>query len=166
MAKRTLAQDINKTGPFSSAEQEAYLNIVRTEDVLSSDFAAMFRAHGLSAPLYNALRIVCAAGSDGVPSQKIAEDMVKRHPDVTRLVDRLERRRLVARKRSTEDRRVVRIVATAAGRRKVAGMDAGVSELHLAQLGHMSGERLGLLNELLVEARCGVGGRDAGGGGG
>ncbi|MEO0513110.1 MAG: MarR family transcriptional regulator [Planctomycetota bacterium] len=155
MARRTLADDINKRSPFDAAEQEAYLNILRTEDILTSDFSRLFREHGLSEPLYNALRIVRGCGADGVPSQAIADDMVKRHPDVTRLVDRLVERGLVRRVRSETDRRVVRICVTPTGRRTLDRLDQEVLELHRRQLGHMPADRLRLLNDLLVEARAG-----------
>ena len=93
----TLAQEIGKKQPFESAEEEAFLNIVRTANVLTSDAARFIKRYGLSEPQYNALRILRGHGPRGVPSQTIGEQLVSQVPDITRLVDRLVRAGLAER---------------------------------------------------------------------
>ena len=88
----TLGDEIGKSKPFETPEQEAYLNLLRTASVLSEGFARLFAAHGLSETAYNALRILRGAGEGGRMCQEIGGQLVARVPDVTRLVDRLERR--------------------------------------------------------------------------
>ena len=85
-----LGDELGKRGSFDSAEQEAYLNLLRTVDELSGEFARLFRAHGVTDPQYNALRILRGHGTR-ITMRTIAEEMVTREPDITRLVDRLER---------------------------------------------------------------------------
>lgn len=150
---RNLAQEVGKQSPFEIPEQEAYLNILRTQDHLSADFVKLFREFGLSEPLYNALRIIAARGQEGVPSQSIGEDMVTRDPDVTRLCDRLQAAGFVERKRSELDRRVVRVCITELGLQRLAELTPRIEKLHKTQLGHLRPEQLTLLNELLVAAR-------------
>lgn len=150
-----LAAEIGKRGGFESEAQEAYLNLVRTHAVLSAGFARLFRAHGLSEPQYNVLRIVAGAGRNGRTMDGIGCDMVARDPDVTRLVDRLEGGGYVERRRSEEDRRVVRVHATASGRGLLRRLSGPVLELHERQMGHMGARDLGRLSALLGEARRG-----------
>lgn len=150
-----LAQEIGKRKPFEHPEEEAFLNVLRTGVTLAGDFAVLFKEHGISEPAYNTLRILRAAGEDGRACHEIGDHLVARVPDVTRLVDRLEKSGLVMRARSAEDRRVVRVRLTPTGLDLVSELDGPVLELHKAQLGHMSRGELAQLNQLLVMARAG-----------
>lgn len=153
MATSTLQKEIGKKRPFESPEQEATLNLERTHDWLSRAFAQIFKERGLSAPQYNVLRILRGHGGDGVPCQRIAGDMLTFDPDVTRLVDRLERAGMVERRRTKEDRRVVLVKITPKGLAILKEMDGPVRELHRKQLGHMTRAELAELNRLLAKAR-------------
>jgi DNA-binding MarR family transcriptional regulator len=153
MAMSALQQELGKRNPFDSPQQEALLNLVRTQDYLHQRFARLFEEHGLSGPQYNVLRILRGHGGPGVPSQVIAGQMVNRMPDITRLVDRLEQAGLVERTRTAEDRRLVLVKITAAGLDALARLDHPVLELHEQLLGHLSREELAQLSALLVKAR-------------
>ena len=172
-APRGLAADLGKRCPFDSPEEEAYLNVVRTADVLARRFDELFKSRGLSQPLYNCLRILCGAetvagrcranGGGGVPFhglaiREIGARLVAHAPDVTRLADRLERLGLAERRRCEADRRSVRVFPTEKGRRAVAELAGPVGDLHRAQLGHLGAEKLGRLSALLAEARGGAAG--------
>jgi DNA-binding MarR family transcriptional regulator len=148
-----LAGEIGKRRPFESQEEEAYLNLLRTMERLARPIDALFRREGLSEAKYNALRILRGRAGAGVPSQQIADDMVTRHPDITRLIDRLETDGLVERDRDPDDRRRVIVRLTSAGRAKVDALDAPLRELHLRQFAGLSREDLHDLNRLLVAAR-------------
>jgi DNA-binding MarR family transcriptional regulator len=150
---RNLAEEIGKRRPFDALEQEVFLNLVRTHESLETGFCQLFRKHGLTQAQYNVLRIVRGHEPDGIPSQRIAAEMVTREPDITRLLDRLERAGLARRERSTKDRRVVSVNITAAGRDLLARLDQPVLELHRTQLGHLGRDKLAALNQLLFEAR-------------
>ncbi len=148
-----LAGEIGKRKPFSSRTQEAHLNVLRTADRLHDGAQRLFRAHGLSRSLYNALRITVASGSDGIPVGAIADDMIVREPDISRLVDRLQEAHFVERRRSTKDRRVVHVRATRAGIAKAKSLTGPLSELYDAQLGHLGAKQLDTMNDLMVRAR-------------
>ena len=145
--------DLGLRLPFESREQEVFLNLLRTCDALAGEFQLLFREHGLSQPLYNVLRIVAGAGEDGVRTQAIGQQMVTREPDVTRLVDRLEKAGWVQRQRCREDRRVVWVKITAAGTETLGEIADPVRRLHQGQLGHLTASQLDHLSELLSLAR-------------
>lgn len=148
-----LREEIGKRRPFESPEEEAYLNLLRTLSVLSGPIDALFRAHGLSEPTYNVLRVLRGEGPPGVSCGVIGQRLVARVPDVTRLVDRLEGLGLAARLRTPEDRRVVLVSITRPGLEVLARLDGPLLELHRAQLGHLGPRELGELSRLLVRAR-------------
>jgi DNA-binding MarR family transcriptional regulator len=123
-------------------EQQVFVGILEAADRLTQELAELLAAKGLSPSLYNVLRILRGAGDEGLRCSDIAERMITRGPDVTRLVDRLERRRLVRRDRQGDDRRVVRVRIRPTGRDLLAGLDRPVLELHRRQLGHLGERRL------------------------
>lgn len=153
MANSALQEEIGKRNPFETLEQETALNLYRTMDHLQQDSCRLFQEHGLSGPQYNVLRILRGRGGEGRSCCEIAADMITRTPDITRLVDRLELAGWVERRRDDEDRRVVRVRITSAGRELLSRLDRPVLELHKRQLGHLSRDELKELNRLLVKAR-------------
>lgn len=154
-----LKDEIRKAKPFAVIEQEALLNLVRTADALSRQFEEVFRGTDLSPTQYNVLRILRGAGEDGLPCGQVVERMITRDPDMTRLLDRLEKRSLITRSRDPGDRRVVRAMITASGLDLLAALDRPLLDMHRRQLGHMSRDRLRELIKLLEEARVGPDGR-------
>jgi DNA-binding MarR family transcriptional regulator len=148
-----LTDEIKQTGPFRSLEEEAYLNILRTADALGRALAEMLKAAGLTPTQYNVLRILRGAREDGLACGEVAERMVTRDPDVTRLLDRLESRGLIRRARETGDRRVIRTWITAEGVRILKSLDGPVATLHERQLGRLGEKRLQALVKVLEEAR-------------
>ncbi|MEM9908010.1 MAG: MarR family transcriptional regulator, partial [Cyanobacteria bacterium P01_D01_bin.44] len=149
----SIHEEIGEPLPLQHREQAVYLNLVRTHAILSDEVAKLFQQHGLSQPLYNVLKVVAREGDGGIPSQSIARFMVARDPDITRLVDKLKKEKLVTRRRDTQDRRVVRISATRSGKEIIQQLDPLIWKLHQQQLEHLSSEKLEVLNQLLVEAR-------------
>lgn len=148
--------ELKQTKPVSGLEEEAYLNVQRTSNTLNQGIAELLRSHDLTQAQYNVLRILRGAGEGGLNASEIAGRMISRDPDVTRLVDRLEKRGLVERWRCSEDRRVVWTRISQAGLDLINPIDAPLNELHRRLLSHMSQEKLQTLIELLEEARDGV----------
>jgi DNA-binding MarR family transcriptional regulator len=148
-----LAAAIKQTKPFVSLEAETFLALQRTASKLAQGLAELLKPEGLSAAQYNVLRILRGAGDAGLACREIAERLVARDPDVTRLLDRMDNQGLIARARESSDRRVVITRITATGRELVNKLDKPVSDLHLRQLGHLGQAKLQTLLELLDEAR-------------
>ena len=151
-----LQHEIGKRKPFDCPEEEALLSVIRTADVLNRASAELFKPHDLSPTQYNVLRILrgtCPAGTSGLACSAIADQMLTRDPDMTRLLDRLEKRGLISRSREEKDRRVVRTCITDKGLDVLKELDPVIADCHRKQLGHMSGEQLRQLIELLEVAR-------------
>ncbi len=153
MTNPNLRQGLRSRGPFDSPEQEAFLNIQRSAATLGVPFERLFKARGLTGASYNVLRILRGAGAGGRECHEIGEHMVARVPDVTRLIDRLERSNLVTRTRCDKDRRVIHVTVTKAGLDALGELDRPVLAMHRAQLGHLTRGELAELNRILVKAR-------------
>jgi len=154
---RGIAREVGKREPFELPEQEAYLNLVRTCEALTRDFDALFKSHGLTDSQYNVLRILRGAAEAGerLGVYDIADRMLTRQPDITRLVHRMQAANLVVRERCAEDRRIVWVNLTRKGRSLVNRLDEPVDDLHRRQLSHLGKKRLRELSRLLYEARHG-----------
>jgi DNA-binding MarR family transcriptional regulator len=145
--------EIKQTKPFSSLEEEAFVALARTADQLAGRVADTLKPSGLSPTQYNALRILRGAGEKGLACRAIGARMINRDPDITRLLDRLERRGLVRRSREKKDRRVVTTHITAAGLEMLKTLDRPIEEFHRDLLGQLGEQRLRSLIQLLEAAR-------------
>jgi len=152
----TLQEVVGKKRPFDTPAQEAHLNIVRTSQALASRELRFFKTYGLSPPGYNVLRILRASGESGKTCTDIRNDLVSQVPDVTRLLDRLERAGFVERRRCTDDRRVVFAAITQKGLDLLERLDGPILELHGKVLGHLDNDELVTLSSLLEKARAGL----------
>jgi DNA-binding MarR family transcriptional regulator len=132
-----------------------FLELLRTTDLLSRALVKVLKAEDLSATQYNVLRIL-RGSPDGLPCGEIASRMITRDPDITRLLDRLEKRGVIARARETKDRRMVMTRITPDGLKLLGRLDEPVEESHHRQLGHLGRERMAALTELLSAARSEV----------
>jgi DNA-binding MarR family transcriptional regulator len=142
----------NKRRRAACPEEAAFLDLLRTADILSRRLIPVLKAEDLSATQYNVLRILRGAG-EGLACGEIASRMITRDPDVTRLLDRLEKRGLISRCRETKDRRTVMARITPEGLKLLARLDEPVQAAHRKQLGHLGRERLRTLTEVLRVAR-------------
>ncbi len=148
-----LKREIKQKKPFSSVQEEVVLSVMRTADQVAVPMNEVLRGAGLSVSQYNVLRIVRGAGGDGLPCGEISERMVRRDPDLTRLLDRLEAAGLVTRTRDARDRRIVRASITKEGAALLASLDDPVEESIRRSLAHVPVARLRMLLELLEEVR-------------
>jgi DNA-binding MarR family transcriptional regulator len=148
-----IASEIKQSKPFDSLEQEAFLNLVRTADALTQFIQEALKPYDLSASQYNVLRILRGAGEAGLACGEIAGRMVAHDPDMTRMLDRLEKRGLVMRARGRKDRRVVMTQATPAALALLKSLDRPLRAAHERMLSHLGAARLRQLIELLEAAR-------------
>jgi DNA-binding MarR family transcriptional regulator len=136
-----------------SLEQEAFLSVQRTADLLARGAEEAIKGSGLSGTQYNVLRILRGAGPGGLCCGEVAARMITHDPDITRLLDRLEKRGLIVRARDSKDRRIITVRITAEGLRLLAKLDGPIEEFHRRQLGHLGKRRLQLLMGLLNTTR-------------
>jgi DNA-binding MarR family transcriptional regulator len=154
----SLYHEIRQTKPFRSLEEEVYLSVRLTAQVMDQPWARYLRrAEGISPSQYNLLRILRGAGDEGRTMSEISERMINRDPDVTRLADRTVRLGLARRKRDPDDRRVVKLFVTERGLAMLARLDDAVQVFLKQALGGLGSRRLKMLRDLLGEARAGLG---------
>src|SRR2546426_8427922 len=126
MAK--IYEEIKQAKPFGVHGQEAHVTILRTADVLKHAVERAMAPFGISHEQFNVLRILRGAGESGLPTLEIANRMISRSPNITRLLDKLIAKKLARRIRSRQDRRVVVISITSPGGELVAGLNRVVDE--------------------------------------
>jgi DNA-binding MarR family transcriptional regulator len=148
-----LKDEIKQGKPFESLEAEVMLNVARTADALSRGGEDILKLVGLSPNQYNVLRILRGAGEQGLCCREVAERMVTRDPDITRLVDRLERRSLLTRSRDSKDRRIITVRITPDGLKTLKDLDGPMEEYNRNRLSHMDKADLRKLSDLLEAAR-------------
>jgi len=136
-----ISAEIRQTRPFASPERELAVTLLRTGDVLRHAVESALRPWGVSPEQYNVLRILRGADDKGVPTLEIAERMVARSPNITRLIDKMAAKGLAERHPGQSDRRVVRISATARGRSLLEELDQAI-EAMLAKLTSLGPSRL------------------------
>jgi DNA-binding MarR family transcriptional regulator len=148
-----LAKQIRQNKPFALLEEEAFLNLARTFEVLQQKVSEALKPYQLTPTQYNVLRILRGAGPEGVTCSQAGERMVNHDPDMTRLLDRLEARKLVERKRSSQDRRIVITRITKTGLTLANSLDEPMKALHKQQAGHVGKEKLQQLIDTLESLR-------------
>jgi DNA-binding MarR family transcriptional regulator len=151
---KRMVESAKKRG-VGSAEEAAFLDLLRTTDMLSRGLVEVLKTEDISSTQYNVLRIL-RGSPDGLPCGEIANRMITRDPDITRLLDRLEKRGLISRCRETRDRRMVMARITPEGLKLLGRLDEPVQTAHRRQLGHLGREQLRTLAELLQAARATV----------
>lgn len=149
----TLRDELHQYKPFTSPQQEAFLNIARTQALLFDAFEKLLRPYGISLTQYNVLRVLRGAEPDGLCRNEVRERLLSRMPDVTRLLDRMEEAGLISRVRDSADRRQVTTRLTKQGRQLVDKLDAPVTEEHQRRLGHLTQAQLRTLIDLLTLVR-------------
>src|SRR5262250_2143043 len=134
-------------------EQRVFLALLKTADALSQEAEQLIRAADLTGTQYNVLRILRGAGPEGLACRGIGERMITHDPDITRLLDRMEKNGLITRERQKDDRRVVKTRITPHGLELLKPLDQPMRDLHKQQFRHMAGGRLKTLYSLLEEIR-------------
>ncbi len=150
----TIRDEILQTRPFASPAEEAIVTLVATADRVRDGLSRIVGRSGITLQQYNVLRILRGAGAVGLPTLEIAARMIDKSPGITRLVERLEARRLVRRVRCPEDRRQVLCYATASAVRLLAELDVPVTEAARRFLAPLDRPRIVQLIGLLDEIRA------------
>lgn len=133
-------------------EEAAYLDLLRTTELLSRPFTELLKHEDLSPQQYNVLRIL-RGSPDGLTCGEVGNRMITHDSDVTRLLDRLQKRKLISRSRDKKDRRVVLTRITPHGLDVLARLDQPVRDTHRKLLGHLGASRLRELAQLLEACR-------------
>jgi DNA-binding MarR family transcriptional regulator len=130
-------------------EQVTFSLLVRAASKLDAELNRVLRPLDLTSATYNILKVLRSAGGAGRSCGDISEQLIAQVPDMTRLLDRLERLGYVSRERSSIDRRMVKVLITDKGIEVLDSLKGAVGDCHIRQLGHLGAEKLGVLSELL-----------------
>ena len=149
----SLKQEIVQGRPFSSDEEEALLNIMRTSDSLQRAFQRRTRKWGVTSTQYNVLRILRGAQPRGLACAALGSRMITAEPDITRLLSRLKALKLIRQHRDRNDRRVVWTQISEDGLELLNQMDPLIEQLPHEMLGHISQVELAEFIRLLELAR-------------
>lgn len=145
--------ELQQTKHLRHAEEELFLNIQRTADALMQEVSDVLKPVGLSITQYNVLRILRSAGEAGLTCKDIGSRMVTRDPDITRLLDRLERRHFLTRTRAKEDRRYVSIRITDRGLALLEQLDDPVGQKQVSLMRHIDPAQLPVAIDILEQLR-------------
>lgn len=139
-------------------EEQLFVTIMKLADSLSREAEPIIKEAGLTSAQYNVLRILRGAGPGGLPCRAIGERMISHDPDMTRMLDRMEKRELITRSRGQEDRRVVTTRITPEGLQLLKKLDQPIQDFHKQRFRHMSSAQLqqlkGLLEQIGVRESC------------
>ena len=157
-----LKDEIAQERPFSSREEEALLNLMRTADCLQRLLQRRMRPWGVTSTQYNVLRILRGSQPQGLTCSAIGDRMITAEPDITRLLARLKALKLVRQQRDRRDRRVVWTQITPAGLALLEETDPVVQKFPKELLGHLQEGQVADLIHLLELARRSCDGPSAG----
>lgn len=147
------------TKPSRAAElgRLVHLNVLIAADRDREQLDERCRTEAITLAQYAALWVLCLAEApDGVPTGALADGLITRQPDVTRLVDRLVRAGLARRAPSPHDRRVVLVAATDEGRAVFERLTPMITDYHERQWSHLTYAELKQLHTLLAKALWGT----------
>jgi MarR family transcriptional regulator, organic hydroperoxide resistance regulator len=132
-------------------EDRAFIALQKAADRLAVQAEQLMKSHGLTGAQYNVLRILRGAEPEGLACSTIGERMISHDPDMTRLLDRMEKRHLITRQRQSDDRRVVKTRITGGGLELLKRLDSPIRDLHKRQFSHIGNARVKTLADLLDE---------------
>ena len=150
---KSLSGDARKDQLAHARQQEAVVSILRTANYLRTFCSPIFDLHSITPQQYNVLRILRGAGLEGLPTLEIAERMIEHAPGITRLLDRLEAKKLVRRERPSGNRRQVLCYVTKAGLDLVRELDGPMQEQAVEALRSLKKSEVDELIRLLELAR-------------
>lgn len=139
------------TRPQATVEERIFITLLKLSDALGQEAEQLTRTAELTGTQYNVLRILRGAGPEGLPCRGIGDRMITHDPDITRLLDRMEKRGLITRERQKDDRRVVKTRITPHGLALLKPLDQPMRDLHKRQFRHLAAARLKTLCDLLEE---------------
>jgi DNA-binding MarR family transcriptional regulator len=137
--------------PPATLEEGIFVALLKTADTLAQEAEQLVRSANLTGTQYNVLRILRGAEPGGLACREIGERLISHDPDITRLLDRMEKRGLITRERQKDDRRVVKTRITSQGLGLLKPLDQPMRGLHKRQFGHMAAARLKIFAAILEE---------------
>lgn len=128
---------------------DLFLELQRTGDRLMQGLEEALRNTGVTPVQYLVLRSLRRAGVIGMPASQIVRQMTTHDPDMTRLLDKLEKRGILQRRRDDDDRRIYRVSLTRSGARLLRTLTKLTRELHRQQFATLTRRQVATLSALI-----------------
>ena len=151
--KSPLAVTLKQNRPFVSLQHEAFLSILRTASELSNAADKLLRQFDITQQQYNVLRILRGAGAEGLCRNEISARMVAATPDMSRLLDRMEKSGWITRERAEDDRRQVSTFITDSGKKLLTIAESPVYEQTHRLFEGVKSNDLKMLVDVLAQVR-------------
>ncbi|MCB0279640.1 MAG: MarR family transcriptional regulator [Calditrichaeota bacterium] len=148
-----IGENFGKSSKYDNFEEVLFGNILRTADEVFRSIDSFLTKNGVSLLQYNVLRSIRERGENGAPIGVIGQEMLTFVPDMTRLIDRMEKKKLVKRVRNSEDRRSVFIHLTPKGLKIANEPELELVTLHKSNFDCLSRKEQQLLKQLLFRVR-------------
>ena len=142
-----------KEGKFRDQYQRVAVNILFTANWLNGRFASFFKDFGLTPQQFNILRILRGQVPNKISGVEIKARMLDRNSDISRLLDRLLKKKLISKTQCPNDKRAGEIAITAAGLDLLAQIDAQFNKMERALLADLSEAEALQLSTLLDKCR-------------
>ncbi len=150
-----LREDLRQTKPFVSAAHEATVGLLRTAALMRHRLSIIIECEGLSHEQYNVLRILRGT-EGGMPTLDVADRLIEPNPAITRLLNKLESKQLIARERCSKDRRRVFCTITQKGLQLLRRLDPKVQEAGNGFVAEFTDSELAQLSAFLERVRQSV----------
>lgn len=145
-------EDEIKQSKFKSPHQKAVLNLLFTANWIQNKQRELFEPYGITNQQYNILRILRGQHPNSISGAEIKSRMLDKNSDVSRLLDRLIGKKLVAKTQCPEDKRASNVSITNAGLALLQKLDEDINSMD-KQLIALSREEAIQLSSLLDKCR-------------
>jgi DNA-binding MarR family transcriptional regulator len=150
--ERPLLSNVAEVRLPGTTADAAFALLERVTEQLRREIHVVLRGRGITWTQYNVLRALQSEGSGGLTCSELGSRLAGTDPDITRLLDRLAKQRLVRRRRDMRDRRAVLTEITEEGRLLIESVIPSLESRIRELFEHMAPARLQLLIDLLDEA--------------
>ena len=152
--------ELKNTKPMPP-RQRALVNVLFTASWLDCFLTRGLRPFGLTHPQYNILRILNGSYPKGLSVLDIKSRMIDRSSNVSRLVEKLRQNNLAERVPHSEDRRMVVITISEAGKKLLVDIEKALFSAD-GMPGHALSEGQRVSYQVLTDGAASIGGVDRG----
>ena len=137
-----------KQRDFASIEEAAFIGLLVNAEHVWQQLEELCAGYSITHTQYNVLRILRGVHPDGHPRFEIANRLIARAPDVTRLLDRLDRQGLIERTWRPDNRRQSIARITKKGLDLLDELEAPMREIVAKTMKKLSREQVRQLADL------------------
>jgi len=138
---------------MNKAYFETTLELIRTGHWLTDSISRELKDYGIYEPQFNVLRILKGAKGKPLSVNTILDRMIQKSSNVTRIIDKLEAKKLVERTLCIKDRRKMDILITEKGSELLKLLNKKVAQFHETMEHNLSLKELETLQTLIIKLK-------------